>query len=265
MSNSRFHPSIDICQDAGAISEVARQKIIDILNKNSQITIALSGGSTPKKLYHDLCENLPIIREKVIFLLGDERLYPVENEQTNYQMAFRELLHKLPSDHLIPVDPTAAIATSECEVEGIAGALAVAEDYEAKLHKRIPLMKWAKDGREIMTPVIDIVLLGFGSDGHTASIFPESVASKETERTVSVAFPSPSMKPKVWRVSITPHVIQNARHVLVLATGKDKSWVIKGILNDECPSGAPVSRFLRDCKGDVSFVLDREAAADIQP
>ncbi|CCW67250.1 unnamed protein product [Phytomonas sp. Hart1] len=263
MSNTQFHPLIEICQDPDAISEVARQKIIQILQKGRPITIALSGGSTPKKLYHTLCKDLSLIHNNVTFFLGDERLYPVENDQTNYHMAFQALLHKVPSNQVIGVDPTAAIATSEDERGGVAGALAAAEDYEAKLHQRLPLTRWVENGNDMTMPVIDIVLLGFGSDGHTASIFPDSIASRETARTVSIAFPSPSMRPKVWRVSITPHVIQNARQVIVLAAGKDKNWVIKGILSEECPSEAPVSRFLRGCKGEVLFVLDREAAADI--
>ncbi|EPY32130.1 6-phosphogluconolactonase [Strigomonas culicis] len=171
-------------------------------------------------------------------------------------MAF-ECLLKDYRKKLVPVVLGEAQESVTDPQTGEAEARKVAQVYEKQLLEHLPLATDAQSGSKI--PVFDIVLLGFGSDGHTASIFPDSVAEHDEKNVVSVSFPSITMKPKVWRVTLARHVIQHAKHVLVLACGKDKEWVVQGVLRDEVEGPAPVARFLRGCKGSVTFILDGDA------
>lgn len=272
MSNATFHAKVTVCADLAEITSTARAQILSIIGAcpaDRQVSLALSGGSTPKNLYESLHEHdLALLRnqKRVLFFLGDERLYLSENELSNLNMATKALLRDVPADCVLPVEAGAAVATSEDPVAGEAGARVVAKAYEEELLKRLPVESVAVDGavEPVQVPVADIVLLGFGSDGHTASVFPYSVAASDTAAAMSVSFPSPTMNPKVWRVSLTPLAINRAKHVIILAAGKDKQWVIDGILSDTAPAGDayPVARFLRQCTGQVHFILDRESAGN---
>ncbi|KAG5476860.1 hypothetical protein CUR178_04046 [Leishmania enriettii] len=255
-----FAPTVKVCEDIAQMSSIAREIILAAIHarvdKSTPVVVALSGGSTPRKLYEDLHEkDLALLQQHtVLFILGDERLLAADDEQSNYFMAAEALLRDVPSTDVIPVDPTAALDTSKDEARGLTGAWAVAEDYETKLLNRLPCRKIEGTGKRV--PVVDIVLLGFGSDGHTASIFPHSVAATDADHVVSVSFPSPTMSPKVWRVTLSKTVIEHARHVIVLACGKDKNWVVRGVLAQTPPDPEPVARFLRDCRGSVTMLLD---------
>ncbi|KAK7199126.1 6-phosphogluconolactonase [Novymonas esmeraldas] len=257
---SSFAPAVQVCEDMAQMSAAARAIILAAVDaradKSAPVVLALSGGSTPKKLYEELHEkDLALLQQHAVqFILGDERLLAADDEQSNFSMATKALLRDVPSSDVIPVDPTAALTTSKEEAGGVDGAWAVAQDYELKLLARLPTTQMNGTAKSI--PVVDIVLLGFGSDGHTASIFPDSVAASDDEHAVSVSFPSPSMSPKVWRITLFKSVIQHAKHVVVLAGGKDKNWVVRGVLADTPTDPSPVSRFLRDCRGTVTLLLD---------
>lgn len=259
---SAFAPTITACQDMAQMSAAARDIILAAIRSRADaetpVVLALSGGSTPKKLYEELHEkDLALLQQHTVkFILGDERLLAPEDEQSNMSMATKALLRDISSSDVIAIDPSAALATSTDEAGGVDGAWAVARDYEGKLLERLPTTEVTVKGAQVVVPVVDIVLLGFGSDGHTASIFPNSVAAADDEHVVSVSFPSPTMNPKVWRVTLSKPVIQAAKHVVVLAGGKDKNWVVKGVLADAAPEQPPVSRFLRECRGTVTMLLD---------
>lgn len=265
-----FHPMVHVCEDLSAMSELARQELLRIVHDRSNptkpITVALSGGSTPKKLYEDLHEkDMDLFRNStaVHFLLGDERLFSPTNDQTNFSMAYKALLRDVPAESVMQVDPSAAVSTSTDETGGSAGAWEVAKAYESRLLSSIPDKVVSAGGQSTAIPIIDVVLLGFGSDGHTASIFPDSIAAGDNQNVVSVSFPSPTMSPKVWRITLTKTVIQHARHVIVLAGGKDKNWVVQGLLSAEEPDLVPVARFLRNCTGKVTLILDHASGEGV--
>lgn len=266
-----FKPTVQVFDTIDEISDAARRIILGEVQKRTNmarpVVLALSGGSTPKKLYETMhAEDLALFKEHAVqFIFGDERLLAPEDAQTNFAMANTALLHDVPAEFVLAVDPTEALATSTDEQGGAEGAWRAAAAYEQKLlqHLSVSQSEEAEDGSMKAAPVVDIVLLGFGSDGHTASIFPDSLAAQDDEHLVSVAFPSPTMSPKVWRITLAKSVIQHAKQVVVLAGGADKNWVVHGVLSPEAPEKSPVSRFLRECKGNVTLLLDRGSGEGI--
>lgn len=266
-----FQPTVKVFDSLTEISDYASQEILKVIADRKDAaqpaSIALSGGTTPKKLYEELHSlHLETMRDrsKVKFLLGDERLVSPGDAQSNYHMAYDALLRDVPPSSVLRFDPTVALETSTDATTGEEAAWQAAAAYESTLCSGLPVHEVDVNGTSVQVPFIDIVLLGFGADGHTASVFPNSPAAHAETKAVAVSFPSPTMNPKVWRVTLTPLAIKEAAHVIVLACGKDKHWVLEGVLS-ETPSGeTPVSRFLRECKGHVTFVVDNEAAGDIQ-
>lgn len=261
---SDFKPTVKVFESISEISDAAREIILAEVQKRTNlarpVVLALSGGSTPKKLYETMHEkDLELFRQNSVqFIFGDERLLAPEDAQTNFSMANEALLRDVPPEVVLTVDPTEALATSTDEKNGAEGAWKAAAAYEEKLLQQLSVSQAeeAEDGSMKAAPVVDIVLLGFGSDGHTCSIFPDSIAATDDEHLVSIAFPSPTMSPKVWRITLSKAVIQHAKQVVVLAGGKDKNWVARAVLSAEAPDPSPVARFLRECKGNVTLLLD---------
>lgn len=260
-----FQPEIVVCESPEELSRVACKKILDIIDESKRemwpLSLALSGGSTPRMLYkrlHD--EHLRLLRDErpLRFFVGDERLVAADSAESNYNMAREALLRDIPDDLVVPID--VSILDTTPAKDG-ADALKVADAYAKRLSFLLPMQVEQETDTQI--PIFDVILLGLGSDGHTASVFPGSDAAKEVHRAVTVSFPGPTMNPKVWRVTLTPITIKHARHVIVLATGKGKRWALNGIIAEKESSETPVSRFLRDCKGKVTFLLDKEIAKDI--
>jgi 6-phosphogluconolactonase len=118
-------------------------------------------------------------------------------------------------------------------------------------------------------PSLDIVLLGFGPDGHTASLFPGTAAAQESERLAAWCMPGPGIAPQVPRITVTRRIIQAAKNVIVLATGADKAWVVRDIFSEAVENSivgeAPrsVARLVRNCRGKVTMLLDDKIASGL--
>lgn len=262
-----FKPDIRVVDTLEDVCTASLEIILAVTEENlkaSRTTVlALSGGETPKVLYQMMSTRLDLFKEKkaVTFIMGDDRLYPLDHKESNFNSAHATLLKHLDENMYIKMNVDPALPTAESEAEGETGARVVAEDYEKRLMSRLPVTTITNRlNQQVSVPVLDIVLLGFGSDGHSASLFPNSIALTEVVRPLAVSWPSPSMKPKVWRVTLTQHVIQQAKHVIVLACREEKAWVVRGILEEHPTGDVPVSRYLRDCKGTVHLILDKGAA-----
>jgi 6-phosphogluconolactonase len=193
----------------------------------SQLFLALSGGSTPGPVYESLARAGNVDWARVDIYFADERAVPPEDEASNYHLIRRTLLD------LLPADPR-AVHRMEADRPELAEAA-------ARYDRSLP-------------DAIDLLVLGIGGDGHTASLFPGSRNLEETTRRVAVA---ESPVPPRGRLTITPVVIRAARQICVLASGSEKARpVAQALLGDPDVSACP-AQLARGGK----WVLDEEAAA----
>jgi 6-phosphogluconolactonase len=216
-----------------------------IQKSKGYFAIALSGGSTPKPLYEALAT--PPLSYKIpwnygYFFLVDERCVPETNNESNFKMIFESMLSKVPlmetnmfPVHFQDVDPERA-----------------ATDYEERITEAFKLAPGA-------FPVFDIVLLGLGDDGHTASLFPGSDALKETSRTVVANYVD---KFSHHRITLTPPVINNASHVYFLVSGQSKAEIVADVL---CGKQSYPANLIHPTTGELEWYLDKEAASLLNP
>lgn len=214
---------------------------VQSIEKKNQFTVALPGGKTPVEFYCKL-SGAKDYREwdKTHIFMTDERFVEREDEASNLGMLYRTLLDyvHIPEDNIHFVDTE------------VADAHVSAERYQTELIKFFGL----SDGE---FPCFDLMLLGIGEDGHVASLFPGKAQIEERNRLVI----STGVEKKLYqRISLSLPVINHARHVILLATGKTKSGVIKRILQEKKEYPA---RRVFPTKGEILFLLDKDAASEL--
>ncbi len=223
-----------------AAEEVARLAVQAAAARGS-FAVALAGGSTPRALYRLLAgtplrERIPWAQVDAFF--GDERAVPPDHEQSNYRMASEALLDRVP-------------LAGVHRIRGELGAAEAAARYEDDLRAHF-------GEREF--PVFDLVLLGLGTDGHTASLFPGSPALLERRRWV-VAGPGPA--PSAERITLTVPVLERARAAVFLVSGADKAEALRRLLSprpgDEPPPAARI-RF----EGEARVLADGAAVGGLE-
>ncbi|MCW8132722.1 MAG: 6-phosphogluconolactonase [Planctomycetota bacterium] len=224
-----------ICTDPKALAEAVADKFLYLAFNAvpGPLTVALSGGSTPKRLYELLAqppyfEKIPW--ERVEFFFGDERSVPPEHVDSNYRMAREALLDKVPS-----------------KVHRMAAESGRADEYEAVVRARVP-------GGSAGIPRFDLVLLGIGTDGHTASLFPGTDALQETKKLVVM---NDVPKLKTARMTFTYPLLNAAKKVWVLASGEDKQKVVQDALYN--PDSAHPIVGVRPQPGEVLWWLDGDS------
>ena len=224
MSPERYNfPTLDLCcRDlAEHIIDTARQCVAD----SGVFTLVASGGSTPKPLYR-LLASPPFVEQmpwqQTHLFWGDERCVDADHPDSNYRMVKAELLPRT-----LPTAPT--IHRMPGEMLPTEGAKAYEKD----------LRNFFSNGnnhiKEPLQPVFDLILLGLGDDGHTASLFPNSPALTEKTKWVT-ATPPGVLPPQVNRLTLTLPVINNAAEVIFLAAGEKKKALIDRILNHRLSS-----------------------------
>ena len=219
---------------ARAAAELFVAKSSEAVAQRGLATIALSGGSTPKLLYQLLADPNEPFREQVPwpsihFFWTDERHVPPDHPESNYRMANEAMLSKVP----VARDNVHRVMSENPNAEK------AAEDYEKKVMR---------------TPRFDLILLGLGTDGHTASIFPESEVLHETKRLVAAPWVE---KLKSYRITMTLPLINNAALVVFLVSGAEKAEIVKEVLRG--PKRYPA----QEVNGEVMWMLDREAAGKL--
>lgn len=217
----------------------------EAVSSRGRFVVALAGGSTPEAMYRRLAEDSAsrdaVAWPQVHVFWGDERHVPPTDEASNYRMADDALLQHVPI-------PSGQIHRIETEGRDAAD---VAQAYEATL--RTALSATPDDW-----PIFDLVLLGMGEDGHTASLFPGSSALSDTSHVVAAPFVE---KLQAFRITLTPPVLCHARAVAVLVSGVRKAKVLRETLEGPfLPDLYPI-QLLRHARGMVTWIVDAEAAS----
>lgn len=246
MNSSREIRALTTPQElfAAAAEEVVRTAN-EAVAQRSRFTIALSGGSTPKSLYNLLATNArtALPWDRMFFFWGDERHVPPTDPDSNYRMADETLLSKI---------PVAAGNVFRIKAEN-PDAAAVAEAYEQTILKFFQL----KSGE---VPNFDLILLGMGPDGHTASLFPGTTALQEKSHLVVANWVE---KMKTHRITLTLPVLNAARCVTFLVSGSDKASVLREVLEEDVPAEQYPSKLVRPAAGKLIWLLDRAAASQL--
>ncbi len=198
---------------------------------------ALSGGETPQGFYSHLATLKGLPWDKTFLFLVDERFVPPESAESNCRMLRETLLSR------VPIPPQNIHAVSMLESSPFISA----EKYEEELRN---FFKLPEGG----IPEFDLILLGIGEDGHTASLFPGSRALTENRHLAVPVILNPSLHD---RVTLTLPVINHAENVIFLVSGKRKAAVMKRLI-EEKDRTLPASMVKLE-KGKLLFVMDREA------
>ena len=227
----------------GAAAEEISHLAATAVAERGRFTIALSGGSTPKSLYQLLAANARNLLpwDQMFFFFGDERHVPPTDPDSNFRMADEAMLSK------IPVKP-ANIFRFMAENPD---AGAVADDYEETLHKFFK-------PESTTVPRFDLILLGMGPDGHTASLFPATKGLEESRRWVIANWVE---KLKTHRLSLTFPVLNAARCVTFLVCGADKAEMIHNVLEGDPSKESYPAMTVHPSDGKLIWMLDRAAAS----
>ena len=237
---------IEVVNDAEAVSLAAAKRVVmaaqQAIAERGSFSIALSGGSTPKRLYQHLASNVfcdQIEWSKVRIFFGDERTVAPDHADANFRMASEAMLDQLP----IPAS----------QIHRMQGELADLEQAAASYAEALQLLP-QKSG----FPEFDLVLLGMGDDGHTASLFPGTTALSERDKSV-VALEVPQLN--TCRITLSYPVINNARQVMLLVAGAGKAEQLEQVLVSAPVGSFPVQEVTP--QGELIWLLDEGAAAQL--
>jgi 6-phosphogluconolactonase len=245
MSSRQIPGQLITTKDPAAATTDAARRIAAALASavaaRGHATLALSGGNTPRDAYATLARAPGVDWSKVRVFWVDERAVPPGDDRSNYRWAKATLLDVAPiaPDHVhrMPADAPDLEASARAYEQAVRSAVAADPDG---------------------VPAFDVMVLGIGDDGHTASLFPGDPAIDVTDRVVVAVAAQRGLEA---RLTLTRPVIQHARLVLVLVVGAAKrpalakAWALDGDMH-EIPS-----RLVRDCRGEVVWIVDEAAAA----
>ena len=234
-----------VLADAESLARHAAGFVTELLAATpGRLAVALAGGSTPKRLYELLAtpefrDSLPW--DRVQWFWGDERFVPPEDAQSNYRMARLAMLDAVPApaDHIHPV-PFAGLTPAQAAVA-----------YQAELQRCYGVAEF-----DPARKLFDLVLLGLGEDGHTASLFPGALALHERKAWVAEVL---GAKPEP-RITLTYPALNSARHVMFLVAGAGKRAVLQRLRRGEDLPAAHVRP-----SGTLHWLLDRAAEGAGEP
>jgi 6-phosphogluconolactonase len=232
-------------QVAAAAAEVFASAAATAAKSRGLARIAISGGATPKAMFALLADRTQpffdlVPWDKLHLFWVDERTVPPEHKDSNFGMTKAAMLDRVPL-------PAAQIHRIEGELEPEVAA----SRYEAAIRTSFRL-----EGAE--TPTFDLILLGMGDDGHTASLFPHTEAINELGR-IAIANRVPKMD--TWRVTLTWPVINQAREAVFLIEGAGKRDILREVLLGAYDPDTKPSQLIRPASGKLTFLLDAAAAA----
>ena len=237
--------NIFVFESPEQLALAAAERFVEYSNELGDMTerfsVALAGGNTPRRVYELLATERFKNRvewPQVYLFFGDERCVPPEHPDSNYAMAYEALLSRAP----IPAKNVHRIVG-----EGNANENALA--YEYQLRSFFAGLTW---------PRFDLVLLGMGEDGHTASLFPDSAALKEMLRWVA---PTRNEQSGQERITLTVPAFNHARRIMVLVTGKKKAQRLKEVLRPQPGSEQLPVQTITPINGMLEWLVDADAAS----
>lgn len=248
-------PDLVVSRDRPELAAEAVRRVVaaahDAITQRQRFTLVLSGGSTPQLAYEMLASPQNVSQmdwSRTWLFFGDERCVPSDDPRSNYHMAAQALLEpvRIPADHVL------AIPTDR----GTPALSAAA--YESQLRQFFGL---SESGTR---PHFDLVLLGLGNDGHTASLFPGMPSLDET-RAWAVGTPPGVLPPPVDRVTLTFPVFNAARKVLFLVSGEEKATIVRDLLEGQPDVKRRPASGIRPTSGRLTWLLDEPAAAKLSP
>jgi 6-phosphogluconolactonase len=234
---------LQVCADSADLAQALADLIVTSADtavaERGAFHIALSGGNTPKAAYELLAGNVlraAVPWEKVSVYFGDERCVPPDDERSNYRMASRAFLDAVPI-------PRGNINRVRGEIDpGLA-----ANEYASTLRANFG-----------STPQFDLVLLGLGEDGHTASLFPGSDPDLNDRALVRAVH---AQEQDMWRVTITPAVINAARHVAFAVEGTGKAPVLAAVYEGPRDPITYPAQVVAPASGGLTWLVDEAAAS----
>ena len=238
---------ISVYPDYQALSQAAADLFLEqamrALEAGTYFNVALSGGSTPRRAYELLAE--PPLRDQVPWNLvqvfwGDERCVPLEDPRRNANMAFQALLDKVP----IPSEQVHPISCASDPDRS-------AREYETLLKG------YFADG----PARFDLIFLGLGENGHTASLFPGTQALKEVKRWVTAVY---AAEQNLYRVTLTASVINHAATIAFLVAGSEKSQILHDVREGAFEPERMPAQLIKPQDGELFWMADREAAAQLK-
>lgn len=260
--------NIQVFADQTAIQEAAAQRIAAsaarAISERGRFSIALSGGSTPRGLYERLTQQpfrSQIDWEKVHVFWGDERYVPREDPESNYHLAYEALLSQVP----IPVGQIHSFPTNLADPQQAANAYTkelqafVAEATPGAVDLTSPTAGEMETTPPLSQIQLDLILLGMGPDGHTASLFPHS-ATLDADDDVLVAVEEQAPKPPPVRLTLTLPVINSAREVIFLVAGSDKAATLRAVVNG---TGDFPSQRVQPTSGELIWLVDAAAGTGL--
>lgn len=237
-------PHLIVVEDAAAVAETAARRLIARVKDKDRAAVCLTGGSSPQGLYRLLAQTPwrdAVPWERVHWFMGDDRFVPQTDPLSNMGTARRIFLDAVHA----PARTIHPMATGVNDPEG--AALLYADELKSF---------YGADRLDPARPLFDLVLMGLGPDGHTASLFPHAPALTEQERWV-VAVPQAGMEPFVPRVTLTFPALASTREMLFLIESADKRAILTRVLGGE---DLPAHR--AHAQGDLVWLVARAAAPE---
>ena len=232
--------NIIVSSSKDSLAEEFAYMLKEMSDTGDKIHVALSGGSTPKVIFDYIAKELSddILWDNINFYWGDERCVPPTNSENNYKMTVDHLLSKIdmPEENIFRV-----LGENDPEEEAVR--------YSKLLAEELPIINGI--------PQFDLVMLGMGDDGHTVSIFPDSISLWDaSENCVVATHPDSGQK----RVTITGKIVNNAKAVAFLVTGAGKADKVKEIVMQEGDYTYYPASLVKPISENLTWFLDRDAA-----
>jgi 6-phosphogluconolactonase len=242
------NPNVLVFDTPEQVAQAAAERFVDYsiasIHEHGSFAVALAGGSTPRRAYEllgtdEFKDRVDWLRVHLFF--GDERMVPPDSPESNYRMVNDALISRvrLPPENVH-------------RINGETAPQASAESYDAELKRFFGATDW---------PRFDLVFLGMGDDGHTASLFPGTDALKENAKWVIVTTHPRSGQA---RITLTLPVINHAARVIFLVTGEKKAAPLARVLHGDAANDEMPAQKIRPVNGILEWLVDRSAASELQ-